>query len=46
MCEFIKSNSNALDPTFGFIQYIEEDLNFLEFLLGVEHERGKNADDR
>ena len=41
----MKSSSNALDPTFGFTQYLDH-LQFLEYLLGVEHERGKNTDGR
>ena len=45
MCELMKSRSNALDPTLDSIQYLEH-LKFLEYLLGVAHERGRNADDR
>ena len=40
----MKSSSNALDPTLGFIQCFEL-LKFLEYPLGVEHERGRIADD-
>ena len=32
MYELMKSSSNALDPTLGFIQYLEH-LVFLEYLL-------------
>ena len=41
----MKSRSNALDPTLDSIQYLEH-LKFLEYLLGVARERGRNADDR
>ena len=33
------------DPTFGFMQCLGH-FNFLEYLLGVEHEGGRNADGR
>ena len=45
MCELMKSSSNALDPILGFIQYLEH-LRFLEYLLGVARERGRNGDGR
>ena len=41
----MKSSSYALDHTHGFMQYLEH-LKFLEYLLGVEHERGRNTDVR
>ena len=41
MCELMKSSSNALDPTLGFIQYLEY-LKFLEYLLGV-HMKGEGT---
>ena len=34
MCELMKSSSNALDPTLGFMQYLEH-FQFLEYLLGL-----------
>ena len=33
------------DPTIGFLQCLGH-LKFLEYLLGVEHEGGRNADGR
>ena len=33
------------DPALGFMQYLEH-LKFLEYLLGVEHEGGRNENDR
>ena len=45
MCEKRKSNSNALDPTHGFMLYLKH-LQFLEYRLGFEHERGRNTDGR
>ena len=35
MCELKKSSSNALCPTFGFMQYLEH-LTFLEYFLGLK----------
>ena len=34
MCELKKSNSNALGPTHGFMQYFEH-LKYLDHFLGV-----------
>ena len=33
------------DPTLGFMQYLTH-LKFLEYLLGVEHEVGRMAEDQ
>ena len=45
MCELRKSSLNALNPTLGFIQYLEH-IKYLEYLIEVALERGRNADGR
>ena len=45
MCEFKKTSSNTLDPTFGFMHYLEH-LKFLEYFMWVENETGRNANCR
>ena len=45
MCALKKSSSNALGPTLGFMQNLEH-LKFLEYFLGVETKRGRNANCR
>ena len=42
MCELMKSTSNALDPTLCFTQFPKH-IQFLEYLMGVEHERGRTT---